>query len=149
MKINFTKVHICPHTSCSTASSSVMVTSKVCAHIMLPYSTTVVHPVCSCGFVTNNIPFLSLQPSRNARGHSSPRSYSCLDLAKHHMAISKKDLEWLRTLWNSFQCPMIDSMSNTTHKLHNTINLALNSFKGYLIICLKSNRNWGPKSGSL
>ena len=147
LKIDFTNFHICPHTSCRTAS--VMVTSEVCAHIMLPSSTTIVHPVCSSGFVTNNITFLSLQPSRNARGHSSPRSYSCLDLARHHMTIGKKDSEWLRTLWNSFQCPMIDSMSNTTHKLRNTINLALNSFIGKLIIWLKSNRSWDPKSGSL
>ena len=47
----------------------VMVTSEVCAAIMRPASTGVItpqtHPValCSVGFVTNNIPFLSLNIS--------------------------------------------------------------------------------------
>ena len=36
-----------------------MVTAEICARIMRPVS-TIVHPVCSAGFIVNNIPFVSL-----------------------------------------------------------------------------------------
>ena len=36
-----------------------MVISEICAQIMRPAS-TIIHPVCSAGFIVNNIPFFSL-----------------------------------------------------------------------------------------
>ena len=44
------------------AMALAMVTAEICACIMRPAS-TIVHPVCSVGFVVNHIPFFSLNIS--------------------------------------------------------------------------------------
>ena len=44
---------------CNVGTVLVMVISEICAQIMRPAS-TIVHPVCSAGFIVNNIPFVTL-----------------------------------------------------------------------------------------
>ena len=43
----------------SSLAAFAMVTSEICARVMRPAS-TIIHPVCSVGFIVNSIPFFSL-----------------------------------------------------------------------------------------